>query len=70
MTEKIWISTAEEIGKVLGVSKEKVPVFVKKYGLPAFKIEHRGPWIAIPEDLERWAREQREKYLERKNPGL
>lgn len=56
---------AKEIGRAAGVSWREVPRMVKENGLPAFKIDGKGGWLALAEDLECWLREQRDKALGR-----
>lgn len=54
-----------EIGRAVGVPYKEVSSYVKHHGLPAFKINGKGHWIALPEDLEVWIRDQRDRYLRR-----
>lgn len=54
---------AKEICGAVGVNYKDISHFVDKKGLPAFKIDGRGPWIARPADLERWIQKQRDENL-------
>lgn len=54
---------AKEICGAVGVPWKEIGHYVRDKGLPAFKINGSGTWIALPEDLQEWVREQRNKYL-------
>lgn len=62
---QLAIRGAKEIGKAAGVSWKEVPRLVKEQGLPAFKIAGSSAWIALPEDLRKWLRQQADKALGR-----
>ena len=55
---------AKEICGAVGVPWKEISHYVKDRGLPAFKINGSGTWVAIPEDLYEWIKKQRDKYLE------
>ena len=54
---------AKEICAAVGIPWKELNLFVKKDKLPAFKLNGRGPWLALPDDLERWMQKQRDSYL-------
>lgn len=57
------ISGAKAIGAAIGINWQRVPHYVKEYGLPAFRIEEKGNWMALPEDLRSWAIRMRDARL-------
>lgn len=65
--KRIVFCGAVEICNAVGVNYKEIVYYVDKLGLPAFKIKSPEgrvtKWLALPEDLERWAREQRDKNL-------
>ncbi len=57
---------AKEICAAVGINHKQMLHYVKKEGLPAFKLGGNSKiWIALPEDLEKWIHEQRDKYLKK-----
>lgn len=54
---------AEEICQVIKVDRKKIPNLVKNEGLPAWQKKNGGVYYALHEDLLKWARTQRDKYL-------
>jgi len=56
---------AREICGAVGVPWKEIAVFVAEKGLPAFKIDGRGTWLALREDLEAWITRQRNEHLRR-----
>jgi hypothetical protein len=54
---------AKEICSAVGVNWKEITYFVSKKGLPAFKIDNKGSWIALREDLLLWVAEQRNTHL-------
>jgi hypothetical protein len=64
---KIWLASAEEIGKALGCSRYQVPRLVSREDLPAFKFF--GRWTALPSDLQKWCTSQRTKHLKHLRKG-
>ena len=56
----------KQIGMAVGISYAHVDWYVENRGLPAFK-HNDGHWVALPDDLLQWVREQRDKHLKR-NP--
>jgi hypothetical protein len=65
MIEPIVISGAKEIGKAAGVSWQTLPWYVKNKGLPAWRIDGKGPYLALPDDLREWVRKMRDENLNR-----
>ena len=57
---------AKEICGAVGVPWKEISHYVRDRGLPAFKINGSGTWIAIPEDLDQWIKQQRDLYLREK----
>lgn len=60
--ENIVISTRPKIGAAVGINPQMVEHYVQYHGLPAWKIDGKGNWMALPEDLREWALEMRKKY--------
>jgi len=54
---------AKEICAAVGLNSRNLRHYVEEMGLPAFRIDETGRWIALPEDLCRWVEEQRDKRL-------
>jgi len=52
----------EEICGAVGIPKRQLSNYVKEHGLPAFKIAGKE-WIATPEALTQWVKEQSRKSL-------
>jgi len=61
--ETIIISGAQNIGKAAGISWKNLPWYIKEKGLPAFQIDNKGPYMAIPDDLRVWAIKMRDENL-------
>ena len=55
---------AKEICGAVGVNWKEMPYYVTEKGLPAFKIDGKGSWIARPADLEMWIEKQKDENLE------
>ena len=54
---------AKEICGAVGVPWKEISHYVRERGLPAFKINGSGTWVAMPEDLHEWIKEQRDQSL-------
>ncbi len=54
---------AKEICGAVGLPWKEMHYFVKEKKLPAFKIDGRGIWIALHDDLMRWIEQQRDENL-------
>ncbi len=54
---KTIIEGAGEIAKAAGIHYSDVRPFVRRKGLPAFKIPGRKFWFAFPEEIEKWKKE-------------
>lgn len=54
---------AREICAVIGEDPRRLLFLVERENLPAWRREGESLWRALPEDLERWLKEQRGKYL-------
>lgn len=61
--DRIVYKGAKEICAAVGVNWKEIAHFVEKKGLPAFKIDGRGSWIARPDDLQKWIQKQRDENL-------
>lgn len=46
-----------------GINWKEFKHYVDVHGLPAFKIDGKGQWIALPADIEKWVCEQRDRWL-------
>lgn len=53
----------KEICAAVGISWQNIGFYIEKKALPVFKIDNKGPWLALPEDLEEWIEVQRCKEL-------
>ena len=56
---------AKEICGAVGLNWREIGFYVTKKGLPAWKIDGRGSWLAIPDDLGQWIIKQRDENLRR-----
>lgn len=63
MVESICIKGAKAICMAVGENPKEIVRLVHVYGLPAWKRENRGSWRALPEDLSRWMRDQRNRHI-------
>ena len=63
MVTPIVYRGAKEIGSVIGISEKQVGAYVTNHGLPAWRRSESGLWYALPEDLEKWIKRQRDQYL-------
>ena len=69
MEVKLVFRGAKEICGAVGVNWKEMTYYVSKKGLPAFKIDGKGSWIARPTDLEAWIEKQRNENLPGGRPG-
>ncbi len=60
---------AKAIAGTVGVSWKNLKHYIDEKGLPAFRVDGAGPWVALVEDLETWIREQRDEQLRTRNGG-
>lgn len=56
---------AKEICNVVGIPWKDIGHFIQHEGLPAWKINGRGTWLALHDDLAEWLRTQRDRAVER-----
>ena len=63
--ETIVISGAKAIGAAVGVPWNTLPWYVTNKGLPAWKIDGKGNWMALPDDLRAWAVRMRDENLKK-----
>ena len=61
--DRLVFKGAREICSAVGVDWKKMVFFVEQKGLPAFKIDGKGSWIARPDDLDAWILKQRNENL-------
>jgi len=54
---------AKAIGTAVGVNWKNLRHYIDDLGLPAFRIDNSGPWVALREDLVRWLEQQRNEQL-------
>lgn len=59
----ICLRGAKEICAAVGENPKEIVRLVEEEGLPAWKRAGRGPWRALPADLARWVRAQRDLCL-------
>ncbi|WP_147819717.1 DNA-binding protein [Salidesulfovibrio onnuriiensis] len=65
MQQHICLKGAKDICYAVGENPKEITSLVKLHGLPAWKRANRGQWRALPEDLRRWVRAQRDKNIGR-----
>lgn len=56
---------AREICSAVGINWKEMSTYVKEKHLPAWKIDNKGTWIALPEDLQSWVLQQRNENLKK-----
>jgi len=62
-TTDICLKGAQAICEAVGENPRRINELVRDNGLPAWKKGDKGAWLALPEDLHRWIREQRDRYI-------
>ncbi len=55
---------AKEIGAAVGINWKEITYYVREKGLPAFKIDGKGGWMAITTDLALWVVKMRDENLQ------
>lgn len=63
MMEDFCLKGAKDICSAVGENPKNINELVQDFGLPAWKREVKGTWRALPEDLRRWIREQRDRNI-------
>lgn len=63
MEVEFCLKGAREICDAVGENPKLMHDLVKDHGLPAWKRDPKGTWRALPDDLHRWMREQRDKHI-------
>jgi hypothetical protein len=53
---------AKEISAAAGLNWKSFRHYVDTLGLPAFRVDGTGPWLAMPSDLAQWIEDQRDEY--------
>lgn len=61
--ENICLKGAREICEAVGENPKCMNELVTVHGLPAWKRGTNGTWRALPDDLRRWVREQRDRNI-------
>ena len=61
--ETIVVSGAKAIGETVGIPYKMLHWFVKEKGLPAWRIDGKGNYMALPDDLREWARRMRDENM-------
>ncbi len=54
---------AKTIGSAVGVNWKNIRHYIDEKGLPAFRIDGSGPWVALRSDLVSWVEQQRDEQL-------
>jgi hypothetical protein len=54
---------AREICAAVGINWKEITYYVENKQLPAFKIDGKGNWLALPSDLEAWVLKQRNESI-------
>jgi hypothetical protein len=60
---EICLKGAKDICEAVGENPRNITELVRDKGLPAWKRDDKGSWRALPEDLQRWIREQRDRHI-------
>jgi hypothetical protein len=60
---EICLKGARDICSAVGENSKNINELVSDYGLPAWKRDSKGTWRALPDDLRRWIREQRDRHI-------
>ena len=60
----LCLKGSERIAAAIGVGRNEILELMRSEGLPVWRRRKRGPWLALPEDLRSWLRQQREKYMQ------
>ena len=63
---RILIVGLVDIAHVVRRGKRIVRVWIVEKGLPAFRIDGKGPWCILHEDLLEWFRTEKESSREKK----
>jgi len=61
--DNICLKGARDICSAVGENPKNTNELVKDFGLPAWKRDTKGTWRALPSDLRRWIREQRDRHI-------
>lgn len=61
--DHICLKGARDICDAVGENPKNIHDLVKVHGLPAWKRGAKGTWRALPDDLRRWIREQRDRHI-------
>lgn len=61
--EEYCLKGAKDICVAVGENPKNMHELVNDHGLPAWKRDVNGTWRALPEDLRRWIREQRDRHI-------
>lgn len=59
----------KQICMVAGINPKRMLYFVEEKGLPAFKIDGKGDWMALTCDLEEWLKKMRDENLNKHRRG-
>lgn len=60
---QLAIKGAAAICAAVGQNRKDIGRLVNEKGLPAFKLDGKGNWIALPDDLAQWLRKERDRAL-------
>jgi hypothetical protein len=63
MSETVLLRGAREICQVIRRDRRDIGWLVKNEKLPAWQEQGQGPWFARIEDLEAWAAQRAQKFL-------
>lgn len=55
----------EEISRAVGINWKNFSYYVRKKELPVFRIDGKGSWLAMPDDLKEWLHIQRKNNLKK-----
>lgn len=61
--DSFCIKGARDICEAVGESPKQINELVAEHGLPAWKRDIKGTWRALPDDLHRWLRQQRDRNI-------
>lgn len=61
--DKLWLTSAVEIARVIGVNPRRIGAMVRDQDLPAWRMGRS--WYSRIDDLEKWTRDVADQHLNR-----
>lgn len=59
----LCLKGAKAICDAVNEDRKRITTLVEQHGLPAWRRNGSGGWMALPEDLRKWLCDQRDKHL-------